>query len=211
MLAFIRGGSGTFTTEGQIYLKMLPGGVAVPLTQDTLSKMAPVFFAGRDADRVHGQQSTDTPWETWTRAGAARRTPRWLRNASGLTWVDGDHLLFSEIKKGQHMGIVTSTESRADARDVYVPAMSSQWPTARISSPDGKLALIVEMDAGRRLAAAAGLFHWPAAQAGHRPRERAVHERRLVPRRQVGLPEREPRRWISHLAGTRCPTPRPNS
>ena len=46
---------------------------------------------------------------------------RLLPNASGLTWI-ADHLvLFSEIKTGLHMGIVTATESRADSREIYFP------------------------------------------------------------------------------------------
>ena len=45
-----------------------------------------------------------------------------LRNASSLTWIeDGKRLLFSEIKNGLHMGVVTTDEGRGQSRDVYLP------------------------------------------------------------------------------------------
>ena len=148
MLAFIRG-SGTFTTDGQIYLKMLPGGDAVPLTQDSLSKMGPVFSPDgtRIAYTVNGGGET---WDTWIVPTLRGEPRRWLRNAAGLTWIDGDHLLFSEIKQGQHMGIVRSKEDRSDARDLYLPSNALGMAHRSYLSPDGKWALIVEMDlAGR--------------------------------------------------------------
>ena len=42
MLAFIRGPS-TFVSPGQLYVKLLPDGEPVALTNDNLSKMGPVF------------------------------------------------------------------------------------------------------------------------------------------------------------------------
>ena len=42
MLAFIRGPS-TFVSPGQLYVKLLPDGEPVALTNDTLPKMGPVF------------------------------------------------------------------------------------------------------------------------------------------------------------------------
>jgi hypothetical protein len=38
-----------------------------------------------------------------------------MRNASGLTWTGPQQVLFSEIKKGVHMGIVAADESRLGA------------------------------------------------------------------------------------------------
>jgi eukaryotic-like serine/threonine-protein kinase len=71
----------------------------------------------------------------------------WLPNASGLTWVDGEHILFSEIKTGIHMALVTATESRAESRDVYVPPPPSGMAHRSYLSPDQKWVLAVEMDA----------------------------------------------------------------
>jgi len=54
--------------------------------------------------------------------------------------------LFSEIKKGIHMAIVTATESRAGARDIYVPAHERSMAHRSYLSPDGKWVLLAEMD-----------------------------------------------------------------
>ncbi len=145
MLAFIRG-PGTFTTEGQIYVKLLPDGEAVPLTNDTFIKMSPVFSP--DSSRVAYTVVDDTAnrWNTWI-AGTLRGEPRlWLRNATGLTWIDKDQLLYSEIKAGQHMAIGTSAENRAGARDIYIPPHQLGMAHRSSLAPDKKSVLIVEMD-----------------------------------------------------------------
>ena len=148
MLAFIRG-AGTFTTEGQIYLKMLPGGEAVPLTQDSMSKMGPVFSP--DGSRIaYTVNRPGVAWDTWIVPALRGEPRRWLRNTAGLTWIDGQELLYSEIKQGQHMGIVRSSESRSDARDVYFPANALGMAHRSYLSRDGKWTLIVEMDAAGR-------------------------------------------------------------
>ena len=61
-----------------------------------------------------------------------------LPNAEGLTWIDGQHLLFSEIKKGLHMALVTASESRAESRDVYVPPRERGMAHRSALSPDHK-------------------------------------------------------------------------
>jgi Tol biopolymer transport system component/predicted Ser/Thr protein kinase len=146
MLTFIRGPS-TFTTSGQIYVKQLPNGEAVPLTDDDLAKMSPVFSpdGARVAYTVNG---FNEPWNTWevsTLRGAPRR---WLHNASGLTWLPGGELLFSEIEADTpiHMGIVASTETRTSSRNVYWPAHRDGMAHRSTLSPDGKWVLVVEMD-----------------------------------------------------------------
>ena len=145
MLAFIRG-AGTFIGPGQVYVKMLPDGEPVALTNDTLSKMSPVFSpdGSRIAYTVSDGSSLDT-WEVPTLGGGARR---WLRNASGLTWLGTDDLLFSEIKAGLHMAVVRSRQSRADARDVYLPPHESGMAHRSYVSPDRTRVLLVEMGDG---------------------------------------------------------------
>jgi Tol biopolymer transport system component len=71
-----------------------------------------------------------------------------LPNASGLTWIDPGHILFSEIKSGAHMALVTSAESRAGERDVYVPPHARGMVHRSYLSPDGKNVLLAEMDNG---------------------------------------------------------------
>jgi Tol biopolymer transport system component len=147
-LAFIRG-PGTFTTDGQIYVKQLPNGEAVPLTNDDLVKMSPVFSP--DGARVAYTVNTIAdPWSTWdvsTLRGAARR---WLHNASGLTWLPSGELLFSEVKRGtiQHMGIVASNEARSATRGIYWPIDPEGMAHRSALSPDGSWVLVVEMNEG---------------------------------------------------------------
>ena len=143
MLTFVRG-PGTFMNPGQIYVKLLPDGVPVALTNDRYPKMSPVFSP--DGSRIVYSVNDAGAWDTWevpTLRGEARP---WLRNASGLTWIGQKQLLFSEIKTGIHMAIVTSRDDRATPRDLYVPPHKSGMAHRSYASPDGKWALIVEMD-----------------------------------------------------------------
>jgi hypothetical protein len=60
-----------------------------------------------------------------------------LKNASGLVWTGPRQVMFSEMKKGVHMGIVAAAESRVGARDVYLPADEAGRQLARrISSSE---------------------------------------------------------------------------
>lgn len=144
MLAFIRGYS-TFLSAGQVYLKILPDGVPKQLTQDSYLKMSPAFSpdGARIAYTTVDQQFS---WDTWVvpvLGGAPRLL---LRNASGLVWTGPRQVLFSEIKMGVHMGLVTAEETRIGARDVYLPADEPAMAHRSYLSPDGKWVLLVEMD-----------------------------------------------------------------
>jgi hypothetical protein len=55
-------------------------------------------------------------------------------------------VLFSEIKTGDHMGLVMAGENRSGARDVYVPADEPAMAHRSYISPDHKWVLVVEMD-----------------------------------------------------------------
>jgi hypothetical protein len=69
-----------------------------------------------------------------------------LINASGLVWRGPQQVLFSEMKMGVHMGIVSAEESRIGARDVYLPADEPAMAHRSYLSPNGKWVLLVEMD-----------------------------------------------------------------
>jgi serine/threonine protein kinase len=140
MLTFIRGPS-TFITSGQVYVKMLPSGEPVQLTHDDLRKMSPVFSP--DGSRI---AYTITMFDTWVVPVLGGEPRLWLPNASGLVWLDKSRLLFSEIKKGIHMAIVTSEENRAGSRDLYVPPHERGMAHRSYPSPDGKQMLLVEMN-----------------------------------------------------------------
>jgi Tol biopolymer transport system component len=69
-----------------------------------------------------------------------------MTNASGLTWIANNRVLFSEIKTGIHMAIATATESRTESRDIYVPQSSMGMAHFSYLSPDERWVLVVEMD-----------------------------------------------------------------
>lgn len=143
MLAFIRGAN-TFVTAGQLYVKLLPDGEAVALTNDSLSKMSPVFSP--DGSHIAYTVTEGNSWDTWEVPTVRGEARPWLRNASGLTWIGANALLFSEIKTGHHMAIVKSSDGRADSRDVYVPPYTNGMAHRSYVSPDNTWVLVVEMD-----------------------------------------------------------------
>jgi hypothetical protein len=149
MLTFVRGAS-TFLAPGEIYIKMLPSGGPVQLTHNDLPKMSPVFAL--DGSRIAYTALEGTfGWNTWVVPVLGGAEQLWLPNASGLTWIDPQRLLFSEIKKNEHMAIVTASESRAEARDVYVPPHERGMAHRSYLSPDSNSVLVVEMDNGEWL------------------------------------------------------------
>jgi serine/threonine protein kinase len=81
MLAFIRGPQ-TFTTAGQIYVRLLANGQTIQLTHDDKSKMSPQFSP--DGSLI----AYTVPWDTWVVPTLGGGEPRlFLPNASGLTWI----------------------------------------------------------------------------------------------------------------------------
>jgi Tol biopolymer transport system component len=147
MLAFKLGGS-WFMNAGQIYVKVLPDGQPARLTDDSFAKMTPAFSpdGSRVAYSVRRPDAHD--WETWEASvlpgdGEPRQM---LANAEGLTWIDKQHILFSE-ESVRAMSVVTSTESRTASRNVYAP--QAKW-MAHFSalSPNRKQVLIEEMEPG---------------------------------------------------------------
>jgi serine/threonine protein kinase/Tol biopolymer transport system component len=142
MLAFLRGPD-TFLGPADVYVKMLPTGDPVQLTRDKTLKLSPAFSP--DGSRI--AYSSVDPWDTWE-VGALGGEPRLtMKNASSLTWIGGGkHLLFSEIKSGLHMCLITSDEGRGQSRDVYVPAGERSMVHHAYLSPDGRWVLAVQMN-----------------------------------------------------------------
>ena len=139
MLTFLRG-PGTFMTPGQVYVKMLPDGAPVRLTDDNRTKMSPAFSP--DGSVI----AYGAPMDIWV-VPVLGGTPRLLLpNASGLSWIDERRILYSEIDTGLHMRIVTSTESRTGSRNVYPPAEANGMAHRSYLSPDGNWILVAEMD-----------------------------------------------------------------
>jgi len=136
-----------FLGAGQIYVKMLPNGESVQLTNDQGAKYGPVFTP--DGSRVGYTQLTfsgaSISWDTWTVPVLGGQPTRLLPNASGLSWIASQRVLFSEITTGLHMGIVTATEARAEERTIYSPPLELGMAHYSYASPDRKSVLVVEM------------------------------------------------------------------
>jgi eukaryotic-like serine/threonine-protein kinase len=138
MLTFLRGDD-TFVTAGQVYVMLLPHGNPVRLTNDSSPKMSPVFSSD-------GANVTYTvPWDTWTVPVLGGQPRRWLPNASGLTWLDADNLMFSQITSGNHMELVSSDLSRAHVHSIYTPESTFGMAHRSYLSPDHKWVIVVEM------------------------------------------------------------------
>jgi eukaryotic-like serine/threonine-protein kinase len=143
VLAFIRG-TGTFLNRGEIYVKLLPSGDAVQLTHDSALKLAPAFSP--DGSRI--VYSTVDPWNVWQVPVLGGQPGLFLKNASSLTWIEGGRrLLFSEIREGLHMVLVTTNEGRGEGRDVYAAPGERSMVHHSYLSPDGGWVLLVVMDA----------------------------------------------------------------
>jgi serine/threonine protein kinase len=141
VLLFVRGPD-TFATSGALYVKLLPVGEPVQLTHDDTMKLPATFSP--DGSRV--AFGTFPDWQTMTVPVMGGQPQLLLSNASGLTWIDPQHVMFSESKGGFHFAVVTSTESRSEERDVYVPPRETDMAHFSYLSPDGNWVLVAEME-----------------------------------------------------------------
>jgi len=149
ILTFIRGPE-TFFTLGQVYVKFLPDGPPVALTHDDLEKLSPVFSS--DGSQIAYSGSESFHWDTYVVPVTGGAPKLLLPNASGLTWIEGQRLLFSEVRgTGRHMGLVTATPTRGDEHDVYFPASDQGMVHRSWASPDRQWVVVAEMDLGEWL------------------------------------------------------------
>jgi eukaryotic-like serine/threonine-protein kinase len=143
MVAFIRGSS-SFLTADQIYVKVLPNGEARRLTDDPRLKYNLAFTP--DGAQIAYTVLHLPNWNTYTVSVLGGDSHLFLSNAAGLTWLDQHQLLFSRTRSGQHMGIVTGTETEQKFRDIYFPAHERAMAHYSFASPNHKFALVVEMN-----------------------------------------------------------------
>ena len=142
MVTFKRG-EDSFLSAGHIYVKQLPNGESLQLTTVAGRTFGPVFTP--DGTRIAYTQVTPGNWDTWSVPVIGGQPTRFLPNASGLTWTADHRVLFSEIKTGLHMGIVTATEGRADSREIYIQPDEHAMAHYSYASPDLQSVLVVEM------------------------------------------------------------------
>ena len=151
MLTFIRGPV-TFFSPGQVYVKRLPDGEPVQLTNDRTDKMGPQFLP--DGGRISystGIGAASPSMDTWVVSVDGGPSQRLLTNAEGLTWFNDragrPRVLFSEMTGlGGQMAIVSATERRTAPQNVYVPPPPAGMAHRSYRSPDGQWVLVVEMD-----------------------------------------------------------------
>ena len=143
ILTFIRGNS-SFMSAGQIYVKMLPDGEARPLTNDARVKYNLAFSP--DGSQIAYTVLENPVFATYTISVLGGDSHLLLSNAAGLTWLDPNHFLFSRIRSGLHLGIVTETLTGDDFRELYYPPHERAMAHYSFASPDRKSALVVEMN-----------------------------------------------------------------
>ena len=142
MLAFLRS-SDWFLTPEPIYIKLLPDGEPVQLTRDPRWKYGLAFSP--DGSRI-AYTVSERGCKTYTVSPLGGEPSLLLANASGVTWLDQRRLLFSEIRAGEHMGVVTATANRSEYRKIYFPQDERGMVHLSYPSPDRRWALALEMD-----------------------------------------------------------------
>jgi len=142
MLTFIRGPE-SFVTSGQVYLKFLPDGQPLQLTHDSLRKLSPTFSP--DGSRIAYTGINSFSWNTYEVPITGGEPKLLLPNATGLTWLDSQRLLFSEVKTGTHMGLVTALQTRGEEREIYFTAEENGMVHRSYGSPGRKWVVAAEM------------------------------------------------------------------
>ncbi len=146
MVAFFRGGA-YFLGGGQVYVKVLPDGESRQLTNDPAPKYDPVFTPDGSGVAYTEVYTPSDSWETWTAPVRGGPPSRLMGNAAGLSWIGPDRVLFSRIRSGLHMGIVTAKQDGSDERAIYFPQHERAMAHYSWLSPDWTSVAIVEMDA----------------------------------------------------------------
>ena len=82
MLTF-KSGSNFMQGPAEIYVKLLPDGESVRLTNDNVPKLGPVFTP--DGSRIAYTQVVAGDWETWTVPVQGGQPTRLLPNAAGVS------------------------------------------------------------------------------------------------------------------------------
>jgi eukaryotic-like serine/threonine-protein kinase len=143
LLAFIRGPE-PFLTSNDVYVKTLPNGEAHRVSNDRRMKYDLAFSP--DGDEIAYTVLDGNVWKTYaipTSGGEARLL---LSDSAGLSWLSRGQILFSQTRKGLHMGVFTGTATRQDLREIYFPAHERSMAHYSFASPNRESALVIEMN-----------------------------------------------------------------
>lgn len=143
MVAFIRGGN-AFLSSDPIYVKILPDGEAKQVTDDNREKYGLAFSP--DGSEIAYTVLETSEFSTYEVSALGGEPHLLLKNAAGLVWLNPQKLLFSRIRTGIHMGIVTAAVTGAGLREIYFPAHERGMAHYSFPSPDRHRALVVEMN-----------------------------------------------------------------
>src|SRR5262249_15474016 len=89
---------------------------------------------------------TVVAWTALTVSPFGGEPTKVLSNSAGLTWLNERQLLFSEVKTGIHIGLVTATENRSEYRKIYFPKDERGMVHLSYASPDRRWVLALEMN-----------------------------------------------------------------
>jgi DNA-binding winged helix-turn-helix (wHTH) protein len=145
LVAFFRSDDWWLTPD-PIYIKMLPAGEPVKLTGDPRQKCCIAFSPDSKSIAYTAYDPVDEDWKTYTVPVLGGEPTLLLANAAGLTWLDQRRFLFSEIRTGLHMGLVTASTLRSGYQSIYFPKNERAMVHFSFASPDKKWALLVEKD-----------------------------------------------------------------
>ena len=143
LLAFMRGES-SFGTSGFIYVKILPNGDAKLICDDPRPKYNLAFSP--DASRIAYTVFDSDGFSTFSVPTLGGEPRLVLKNAAGLSWLGPHQYLFSRIRSGLHLGIVTTNDVGENLRELYYPAHERGMAHYSFASPDHAFAIVVEMN-----------------------------------------------------------------
>jgi Tol biopolymer transport system component len=131
-------------SSGPVYVMMLPNGEPRRITDDPRPKYGLAFSP--DSAQIAYTAMSEPGFSTFAISVFGGDPHLLLRNAAGLTWLDPGHYLFSRIRSGLHLGVVTSSTDGQNQRDLFFPEHERAMAHYSFASPDHKSALVVWMN-----------------------------------------------------------------
>ena len=134
---------------GPNYVKQLPNGEAVQLTNDPRPKLAPAFtpdgarvaYTLRESGAVEG-------WNTWTVPVSGGQPTRMLPNAAALTWIDDPTFSFPRSREQHHSHGAEDFDAESRGRALGLCAGArARHGALFLHLPDRASVLVVEMAA----------------------------------------------------------------